>query len=61
MDATIGTALDAQIDALQDQIERAQTRGDSHIANDLYQKQLALAQKLPGGRDPAVGEGGRAA
>ena len=59
MTNTMSENIEAQIKDLQRQTERAQAENDTDEANKLYQKQLALERMLPGGTDPAVGEGGR--
>jgi hypothetical protein len=46
-----------QIRALQTQIREAQDKGDSKLANSLYQKELALQEKA--GNQPVVGAQGR--
>ncbi len=61
MDSTIGGNIEAQIDALQDQIDKAQAVNNDTKANTLYQKQLALERLLPGGSEPIVGSEGRTA
>ena len=50
-----------QIDELQERMEKAQSRHESTKANRLYAEQQKLFRLLPGGSDPAVGEGGRTA
>ncbi len=61
MTNTIGTKVQAQIEALEDQIDKAQARNDTDKANRLYQEQQALYQRLPGGSEPIVGSEGRTA
>ena len=51
--------IEARIDTLQDDIERAQAVNDDVKSNRLYQEQQGLYRLLPGGGDPAIGEGGR--
>ncbi len=50
--------IQARIDDLQGAIERAQSQHDSTKANRLFAEQQALYRRLPGGSDPAIGEGG---
>ena len=52
-------AIEAKIEALGDEIDKAQALDDTGKANQLYQEQFALYRQLPGGSDPAIGEGGR--
>ena len=61
MDSMATTNIRAQLNDLQERIERAQARHDTTTANRLYAEQLALQRRLPGGADPAIGEGGRTA
>ena len=51
--------IEAKIDALEDEIDDAKARSDTTKAQKLYEEQYRLYQALPGGTDPAVGEGGR--
>ena len=61
MTNTIGTKVQAQIEALEDQIDKAAARNDTDKANRLYQEQQALYRRQPGGREPIVGSEGRTA
>ena len=45
--------IQAQIEALQGDIDKARAQRNSSLANDLYQRQLMLGRRLPGGTDPA--------
>ena len=57
-DNTATKDIEARIDALQGDIEKAQAQHDYTTANRLYQEQLALGQRLPGGSDQVVGSSG---
>ena len=45
--------IEAEIRSLQGAIDKAQAQHDGPEANRLYQEQLALGRRLPGGADPA--------
>ncbi len=60
MSETSTENIQTQIDALERQIEQFEgDPGRDSERNDLYQRQLALGRKLPGGSAPIVGSGGR--
>ena len=58
-DTTNTTAIEAKIEALQEETHKAQALNNTDKANRLYQEMLRLEALLPGGTDPAIGEGGR--
>lgn len=53
--------IEARIDALGDDIDKARLQGRPDKANDLYQEQLRLGGLLPGGGEPIIGRDGRTA
>ncbi len=53
-------AIEARINDLQTQIEKAQSQRDGTTANRLYAEQLRLGRQLPGGTEPAIGSSGGA-
>ena len=52
-------AIQAQIDELEDLMDKARAVNDDHKLQSLYTEQQGLYRLLPGGSDPAIGEGGR--
>lgn len=51
--------IEAKIDTIQDDIERAQAVNDDVKANALFAQQQGLYRLLPGGGDPIIGSQGR--
>ena len=51
-------AVEAQIAALEDEMDKAEAVNDSIKLQELYEKQQGLYRLLPGGADPAVGSSG---
>ena len=51
--------IEARIEEIRDDIDKAQARFDRTKANKLYQEALALEALLPGGTDPIIGSAGR--
>ena len=58
-DNTNTAAIEARIEALSDEIDEVRAKGRPEKANALYQEQLALERRLPGGGGPIVGSQGR--
>ena len=58
-DNTATKDIEERIRDIGDQIDKAKARQDTTRANSLYQETLALDARLPGGRGPIVGSGGR--
>ena len=59
MDSMATNQIEARIEAIRDDIDKAQARQDTTKANKLYQEALGLEALLPGGTDPIIGQAGR--
>ncbi|MCH7864098.1 MAG: MCE family protein [Proteobacteria bacterium] len=61
VDSMTTDQIEARIEEVQDEIDKAKARFDPTKANKLYQESLALEARLPGGGDAIIGRDGRTA